>query len=448
MMKTCQFGCLFAGQRTKILMPWLIVVLLLTAIAPVGFGQALPAAEASPISTGFALPRAAGTLNYAISASGNLNWGYYSTQGTTGGVGISGDIGYLSNSKFKPFSMIFSGGHSWSLGNGQPSYSYLNLGLSQVLNLKRWNIVLSDSISYLPGTPTVGLSGVPGTGDLGINPVQVGVDTGQGVLSDYSTRVANTASGSVQREITGKTSFNAFGSYGITRFSDTPGREGLDSDYETGGGGVSHQISARDSFGGSYSYSRYAYAKSSINLVAPGFVSQTASFQVTHQFSRKFSVSASAGPEWTAIDTGNAGQAVSVYANASASYTGRTSNVTASYVRGTNSGYGVLGGTLSQGATVVASRTFGRVWNASASAGFTQSSALPVAGVARYTFDTTVGGVQVSRALVRTISVYASYTAEHQSNQGATIPNVFSGLEQVVGFGVTYSPNSLHFGRQ
>jgi hypothetical protein len=53
-------------------------------------GQALPAAEAAPISTGFALPRAAGTLNYAVSASESLSWGYYGNQGAAAGTNLSG----------------------------------------------------------------------------------------------------------------------------------------------------------------------------------------------------------------------------------------------------------------------------------------------------------------------------------------------------------------------
>ena len=137
----------------------LLLALLFVTVAPSMLGQALPAAEAAPISTGFALPRAAGTLNYAVSASESLSWGYYGNQGAASGTNLSGDLGYISNSKLHPFSAVFSGGHSWST-SGQPSYSFLNLAMSQVLSLKRWSIVVSDSVSYLPGTPTTGLSGI------------------------------------------------------------------------------------------------------------------------------------------------------------------------------------------------------------------------------------------------------------------------------------------------
>ena len=193
-----------------------LAVLVMTTVRPM-LGQALPAAEAAPISTGFALPRTAGTLNYAVSASESLSWGYYGNQGAAAGTNLSGDVAFLSISKLYPFSMVFSGGHSWE-NLGQPSYTFLNLGMSQVLSLKKWSIVVSDSVSYLPGTPTAGLSGVAGVGDLGLSPVQVGADTGQGVLTNYSDRIANTVSGSAQHPLTGKTSMNVSGSYGFTRF--------------------------------------------------------------------------------------------------------------------------------------------------------------------------------------------------------------------------------------
>jgi hypothetical protein len=60
-----------------------------------------------------------------------------------------------------------------------------------------------------------------------------------------------------------------------------------------------------------------------------------------------------------------------------------------------------------------------------------------------------VAGVQTSRAIVRSLSAFASYTFEHQSsNQATTAVDVFTGSEQVVGFGLTYSPSSIHLGRQ
>ena len=422
----------------------------LLAVPSAAFSQALPTAEAAPISTGFALPRAAGALQYAVSASENLNYGYYGNSGVDSATNLSGDLAYISSSKVYPFSVVFSGGHGWS-SSYQPSYSYLNLAMSQVLNLRRWDFVLSDSVSYLPSTPTTGLSGVPGVGDLGLNPVQVGADTGQGVLTDFSTRVGNTASASVQRPLTGKTSIQGSGSYDVMRFlGDSTGisdANGLDSDGASGSIGLSHRIDARTSVSGNFAYSRYTYG-----VGLPGFSSQTASLQFTRQLTRKLGISASVGPQWTTVSgSPNGAPSVNLFTSLSASYAGEFTHASLSYTRSTNSGSGVAAGALSDGVAFSAGRTFARVWSCSFSSGYTQtanlSSAALTPGATPFSFHTTVVGVQVSRALRRSLSAYASYTLQDQSSQGSAV-DAFSGHSQVAGFGLTYSPSSIHLGHQ
>ena len=119
--KSCQSVRFFAQATTMKWFSILAVSIALTTSA--AFGQALPAAEASPISTGFALPLTAGTLQYGVSASESLYWGYYNTPGTVAATNVSGDLAYISASKRDPFSMVFSGGRSTSTSN-QPSYTF------------------------------------------------------------------------------------------------------------------------------------------------------------------------------------------------------------------------------------------------------------------------------------------------------------------------------------
>jgi len=411
-------------------------------------GQALPAAEAAPISTGFSVPHVAGSLQYGISASESLYWGYYQPQGAESSTNLTGDLAFISNSKRDPFSMVFAGGRSWST-SGQPSYGFVNLGLSQVVDVGRWSLVGSDSISYLPGTATTGLSGVAGVGDLGVTPVQVGADTGQGVLTNYSTRVNNTSSGSIQRALTGRTSLNGFASYGILRFVGSGVDAGLESNSVSGGGGLSHQFDARNSLGGNFAYSSYTFVGATYGVAAPSFTSQTASGFYTHQFTRKIGISLSAGPQWTNVESTTSLRSVSVYVDASATYAGRFSHASIAYVRGTNNGFGVAGGSLSNSVTFTTSKTFAVVWNCSVYTAYSRTSGLATTGVNPASFDTFVGGGQVSRAIMRNLSGYASYTLEHQSNSNtAAAVDAFSGLSQVVGFGLTYSPTSIHLGRQ
>src|ERR1035437_5028119 len=332
----------------ELVMKWCIfLTVLFMTVAPAGFGQALPAAEASPISTGFRIPMTAGTLQYGVSASESLSWGYYSSSGVTDATNLTGDLGYISNSKRDPFSAIIAGGHSWST-NG-PSYSFVSLGLSQVISAGRWVFVLSDSLSYLPGTPTTGLTGIPGVGDLGLNPVQVGPETGQGILTNYSNRISNSSSLSIQRPITGKTSFNAVGSYSISRYLTTSGgNSGLDSDSESGAGGITHQYSQRNSLGVNYNYSVFSYPGYSFGLPTQSFRSQSATLAYMHQFSCKLSLNAAAGPQWTSIEQAGRVTSLSAYADVSLGYAGKFAGASVSYVRSTNNGFGVIGGALSE----------------------------------------------------------------------------------------------------
>ena len=437
----------------------LLLLLPLLAHPAMSGAQALPAASASPISPGFTLPNSAGTLQYALSASQSLTSNYLGNSGVASSTNLNGDLAFISSSPLDPFSAVFTGGRSWST-SGQLSYNYLNLSLSQAVNTHRWIFSLSDAVNYMPQTASTGLSGIPGAGDLGVTPVPTGAtpaptsaNPGQGVLSGYSTRVANTSSLSLQRQITGKTSLNASGSYTLNRFlnnsgsSTVPSSAGLDSDGDSASAGLSHRIDARNSLAGNFAYARNTYSGTSSGIRQPGFSSQTASLQVTHQFTRKLSTSLAAGPQWTSIDSPGLTPALSLFANLSANYTGEFSHASVAYSRSTNSGFGVVGGAISNSVTFSTGRLYGRVWQVALTAAYTQTSNLPSAVTLPFTFHTTVAGVQVSRALARTLSAYASYTLQKQSNQGtATTVDLFSGLSNVAGFGLTFSPSAVRLG--
>ena len=446
------------SARRKLSCAAMTAALSLLAPAMCARAQALPAAEASPISTGFRVPELGGSLRWGVSASESLNWGYYTNSGTSYNTGVSGDVAYLSSSTYRPFSMVLSAGRSWG-AKGAPTYQFASLGLSQVFNLKRWNFVLSDSVSYLPSTATSGLSGVAGVGDLGATPPgttsgppQVGPDTGQGILVNYSPEVTNSGAASAQRQITGKTSLIASGSYSILRFLDGPGASGgfgLEDDSVTGSAGFNHRLDARNTFGANYAYPSYIFLNNLTNGVPePNFVSQTASFTYSRQVSRKLDFNIAAGPQWTLINLSQNPPSLSAYADASVDYSTEFSRLSLSYVRGTNGGSGVVGGSLSDSASFVATHTFARVWGTAASVAWTHTQSLPTPNAAQYDLQTVVGGFQVSRALARSLSAYASFTAEEQTHTStAGTVDLFNGLNQILGFGITYSPAATRIGR-
>jgi hypothetical protein len=425
-------------------------LMLLSSLAIPAVGQAQATSEAAPVSPGFSLPRATGTLQYAVTASESLSSGYYGTPGIATATSLTGDLAYLSNSKLYPFSAVFTGGHSWATSS-EPSYSFANLGVSESVTMRRWNLLLSNNVDYLPGTPTSGLSGVAGVGDLGINPAPTAANTAQGALTGFASQISDTAIASLQRLFNGKTSLLASGSYSILRFVDSSSdnNAGLNSDSDTESLAVTRRIDARNSSGASYAYSHFTYSGTSFGVSEPDFSSQTASLQYSYQLTRKFFFSGNAGPQWTSIDSPGSTTSLSLFANLSGNYTGRFTQMSLTYLRSSNSGFGVVGGAISDSISFSFNRTFDRVWLASSSVAYTQTENLPSANTLPFTFNTTVIGGQVSRVISRCFSSYASYTLENQSSQGTAASfNLFNGLAQIASIGLTYSPAVVHLGHR
>lgn len=434
-----------SAARNLFRRPFLRMALLTMAFLPAArtaLAQALPAAEAAPISTGFALPSAQGTLRYSLSASESFSHGYYG-DGTEAATGANGSLAFISPSQLYPFSMVVSAGDSWAT-NGGPSTYFLNLGLSQVINTRNWNFVLSDTVSYLPQTPSVGLSGIPGTGDVGVPPIQVGTDTGQAILTQYSSRVANAASAGAGLHLTGKTTLQFSGTYSDLYFLGNSTGE-FNSTTESGTVGLSHRIDARNSTGASYAYSQFGYGAGQ-----PTGNSQSATLQYSHQFTRKLGMSLSAGPQWSGYTNVNppVPSSINLSVSASASYAAQFTAYSLSYSRGTNSGSGIIQGAESDSVSFRVSRTFGGVWNTAASASYTRSTALQSnISTSAFAPQTVVGSMQLSRAIARSLSTYASYTLEDQTTVGtAAGADVFSGLFQTAAFGLTFSPSPIHLG--
>jgi len=420
-------------------------------------GQALPAAEASPISTGFSLPATSGTLAYSLTASETLNWGFYSNSGSSAGTNVNGNLGYISNSRRDPFSAVLAAGHSFSTSD-QPSYNFASVGLSQVIAVRRWNFVLADNASYLPQTPTNGFVGIPGLGDLGVGGISLGViptsvlaPPAQGILTNYANRVDNTVSGTVQRDFTAKTGIHGSGSYFISRYTEHTGNpllDGLDSNGISGGGGINHRYNQRNILGGNFTYSDYRFDQGKTGIPVPDFKTQTVSANYLHQFSRRLQGSVAAGPQWTTVDLGSRTTSLGVFVDVSASYQGEYARHSLSYVRGTNSGYGVIGGAITDSVNYTGSRQFRRVWAASVIASYARSTSLPSPLLPAYSFNTAAVGGQVAHALPHSLSAFASYSLQSQGNHGAilSVLNAFSGHYQTLGFGITYAPRPKHFG--
>jgi hypothetical protein len=191
----------------------------------------------------------------------------------------------------------------------------------------------------------------------------------------------------------------------------------------------------------------------------PGYPSNSVTYQTkginvtySRQWTRAFSTDVSAGPQWI---SSSAAQIIpdklNYFVNGGVSYGRQMMNYSLRYSHGVNAGSGAQPGALSDNVTATAGRHFGREWATSASFGYSHTTGLfafdPNAVGVNGATNTEYGSLQVSRGFTRTISGYASYTAQAQSvNQAISTVNTFSGISHTFGIGVTWAPQSKRLG--
>ncbi len=433
---------------------WVGVSALLLSVGSMLYGQAVPNTTISSTganSSGFPLD---GTLHYALTASEIVQFGFDGSGGAYSSTNLSADAAYTSKSENRPFNMVLAGGVGLANGQGQGTYTYWNVAATQGLITRRWAFNISDSFSFLPQSPTTGLSGIPGVGDLGALPIQGPSEgPGGGVLTFSGDRVINQVNGSAERQLSPSTSISGLGSWSIIHFLDD--NAGLDSSGETGSVALNRRLDARSSASLNAVYSTYSYGDSGVSQGYPPFQTKGINLSFQRLLSHSLSMSVSAGPLWiSSSDSALVPSRLSVSASASLNYNRKLTNASVGYTRGANAGSGVLGGALSDNITGTVAHTFDRRWVASANMGYSRSTGLQqflVAGSpvgVNQVFDTVFFGAQLTRGFGPHWSGYTSYTVEHQSSVYSVMTqNAFIGNTQIFGIGVTFTPGTTRLGQ-
>jgi hypothetical protein len=432
---------------------------LLLILPSIAEGQALPTAVTPISSIGGSpiVPNLDGVLHYALSGSEIVQFGYFGAGQVTASTGLSADVAYTAKSTARPFSLLFAAGLLLPNQTGQGTSTFLNVAASQGYTTRHWVFNVSDSFSFLPQSPTTGLSGIPGVGDLGSIPVQGPVDgPAGGILTVAGNRYQNTLSGSLERQISHATSISGSGSWSVLHFFDTNLSQ-QDSTQVLGEAGINQRFNARSSGSISAVYSIFTYSG---QVIVNGFVQpdiETRALNASYQrtMTKSLSVGFSAGPLW--INSSNdlvIPPTLNLGASANLGYSRGLTTASVSYTRGVNAGSGVVTGALSDTVDASVGRTYGHKYVASLAVGYSHSSGLsqlptgssfiPV----HQTYDSFFGSAQLRRGFGPHLSGYASYTVQNQSNNlpvGA--PNALSGTSQTLGIGITFSPRSTRLGQ-
>ena len=297
-------------------------VLSLAAASP-SYGQAVPAGNTTISSTGSNpnLPPLDGILHYSMSASQQVQFGYYGSGETTSSTGLSGNLSFTAKSETKPFSTALSGGLLLPNGQGQGLSTFWNVAVTQGIVGRRWAASVSDSFSFLPQSPTTGLSGIPGVGDLGAEPVQGPVaGPGGGVLTYSGDRIINSVGGSVERQIAPATSISGAGNWSIIHFLDQ--NAGLNSSGVSGEVALNQRLDGRSSVSLSAVYTTYSYSGPGAGPATPDFQTKGINLGYQRRLTRSLSMSVSGGPLW--ISSSNSTlipSRLALAASASLSYT-------------------------------------------------------------------------------------------------------------------------------
>jgi hypothetical protein len=395
--------------------------------------QVVPAVTPGPTM----LPVISGTLHFDLRYSQTAQ--FYNNETTQSAV-ASGDAAYASPSLTHPTTLVYSGGDMWNFsGNNGESGVFQHLAVSQGVLMRHCTFSVSDDVSYMPQSPTTGFSGIPGVGSLPSSST-----SSQSILTLNSRSVYNTVNASYTQRLNHATSLSLNGSYEIMRFPDN---NGLESNQWEVGPQITRRLTARNSIFGQYSYSRSSYPGYTITMET-----QSLQFGGQRQWSRRFSTSASAGPEWVhGSDSAQIPSSSGLEVNANATYQAKSTTASLSYSQATQASAGALAsfGTRNYDTMAGLTRQFGRDLSVNATAAYMRTRGLDVVNTAssKYTGVTNseYGGVSATRKLGRYFDVFASYTASKQLSSSALSAKAIHGVSQTVTFGIGYSPREMHF---
>jgi hypothetical protein len=387
-------------------------------------------AQVAPAATG-----GAATLSYVFRLSQTDVFGPLGNWQT---IVPSASVDYSNGGTRYPFNLNYGGGYTATI-NG-PTYEtglFQHLLLSQGIDWHKWRVTVNDDVSYTPQAPTTGFTGIPGIGE----PVGGEPPSDQSILTLKTHVVNNLAGVNVNHPFNYATTFNAGMTSELRRYPDG---NGLNINQLMANASVSRRLDARNSLTGNFTFSQFSYPDADFS-----FHSDAVEFGFTRAWNAKISSSISAGPEWKgSSDSAVVPSSMTVAANADVIYQYRFVTASLTYARGASNGGGYLFGAETDTVSANYTQKFGRKLTIGLTGDFRRTAGLINDGETNSKY----GAVQVTRSFGRHYSAFASYTAIDQSSSlnlspGLTLPpqaNILTNLLQVVGFGVSYTPQRTH----
>ena len=376
-------------------------------------------------------------LHYSVRYAQNAEF-FGGSLGNSQNAVLSGNVDYTNGVKHLPFALTYDGGYGWNIaGTDYDDGPFQHLLLSQAIVGRNWNIHASDNVTYLSMAPTTGFSGVPGTGEP-VGEPNPSPPSSQTILTFNTRTVNNVVSGEFEHSLNYATALSIGGNSELLRYPDG---NGLDTDAQTANALLTRRFNARNSLSGQYLFSDYSYPGNTLSHAINRLVTNSALFGYQRAWSRRITTNASVGPQ--RIESSNSAAVPS-----STRFSGsaniddgfRFGSAGLNYSHSASGGGGFLFGAEVDSVSANFSREFERKLSIGLTGGYSRTSALDNEGEINARFAAVMATLRLSPCL----TAFANYTAMDQSTSYALPANALIRLQQVISFGIGYSPREKH----
>lgn len=386
----------------------------------------------------------------------DTNAGYSATSGASQGDSISTVTASLSLQWVKresTLSLDYASGGLLYNTQQEPNSVVQQLGVTEKVNLRRWNLLFGESFSYLPnsafglsglGYLGGGTAGLPGIGGVtGFNPFQLPTQT---IVSPNVSQFSSANIFQAQYFLNGTSSVNGSVIVGFLHFF---GHDLLNSRDVTARFGYDKLFTPRDTINFSYLAGILDYPSG-----ISGFTTHYIQVGYRRILTGRLQLSVSAGPSITHFTVMTGQTTVPGGANlvdwslfTSLNYALRNGGLAAQYTHGVAGGSGYLIGSVGDQFTGSFFHNITRVWRGSLTGGFARNGAFQqtaISGVApSAAFDYWYAGGSVSRPIGHYSSFSLSYNASRQTANTTVCVNSLAcgpiALVQVVGVNFNFS---------
>lgn len=348
------------------------------------------------------------TQNFALNQASSGDW--------TANSYVAGNLSLLEAWSHAQLSMNYSGGGLFSTNSAQGNGYFHQLGLVQVFQRQRWQVLFLDQFSYLPeaqfgfgGAANLSIPGIGGSLGGSLPGLQNSYVPNQSILTSAGPRYSNAFATQASYALSRRGTLTVAGSYGILRFVEAGN---IESDNVNGNVGYDYALTSEDQLGGVYRFSAYHFAGFPQALGDHSF-----HFVYGRKITGRLALQVSGGPELTTfrIPIGNISDTLSVSGGASLSYGFKRGGLSLSYDHGVSNGGGALIGSSTDRVGLDANRQISREWQMQGNFGYARNHALVTANGQGY--DTWFAGAGLSRPLGRNASLSFGYTARIQVSQ-------------------------------